>query len=263
MIDLHSHLLPGVDDGARDLDAAIGTLHALVAQGYRAVVLTPHLLASRSQDGLPARFDQAFARLQPAAPEGVELYRGVELMLDVPLHALPEPERFTLAGGRYLLVEFPLMVLPQTATSLIGQVRALGLTPLVAHPERYAACSVPVVRTWRAAGAATQVDATTLTSGSRRGVRARALLEHGLADVLAADNHGDSRSLQTAVEYLGAFRAGPTAKLLTETNPRAVIEGEDLEPAEPIRFTATLLDRLRLWVRNQRSEAPKRNRRAG
>jgi protein-tyrosine phosphatase len=262
VIDLHSHLLPGVDDGARDVAESTETLQQLAAQGYAAIVLTPHLLASRSRDGLPARFDDAFAKLRPTAPDGVELHRGVELMLDVPMPTLVTPEVFTLAGSRYLLVEFPLMVLPQTATSLIAQVRAQDLTPVVAHPERYGACSVPVVRAWRAAGAAIQVDATTLTSGSRRGVRARALLEHGLADVLAADNHGDTRSLLTAVEYLRAFRAGSAIKMLTESNPRAVIEGKELEPVEPVRFVASWLDRVRWWVRN-RGDASKRRRRAG
>jgi len=260
VIDIHCHLLPGVDDGARDVAEAVETLRELASQGYAAVVLTPHLRGGRVGQGLPERFDRAFTELRPAAaPTQVKLFRGVELMLDIPIPALSHPEQFTLAGSRYLLVEFPLVVLAQTAASLIAQVRAQGLIPVVAHPERYSSCSVPAVRTWRAAGAAIQVDATTMTSRSGRGERARALLEHGLADVLAADNHGDSRSLLSAAEFLEAFDAERAAMTLTLSNPRAMVENRDLEPVEPVHFTGSLVDRMRLWVRS-RSEPPRRRR---
>lgn len=259
MIDVHCHLLPGVDDGARDVDEAVATLRELAGQGYAAVVLTPHLRGARVAQGLPSRFDRAFEALRPAAPAEVALFRGVELMLDVPIPELPTPERFTLARSRYLLVEFPLVVLAQTATSLIAQLKSQGLIPLVAHPERYGSCSVPAVRAWRAAGAAIQVDATTMTSRSGRGERARALLEHGLADVLAADNHGDSRSLLAAAEFLEAFGAERAAMALTLTNPHAMVENRDLEPVEPVQFVGSLLDRMRLWMRS-RAEPPRRRR---
>ncbi len=121
----------------------------------------------------------------------------------------------------------------------------LGLVPVLAHPERYAACHPDAIRRWKAEGALMQVDATTLLSGRGRGHRARLLVSLGLADILAADNHGDDRQLRTAADYLRERGGELQAELLTAGNPAAILADGELEPVPPIELKTALLDRLR------------------
>ena len=97
------------------------------------------------------------------------------------------------------------------AADVLQAISARGLVPIVAHPERYHLCTLKSVDLWRAVGAAVQVDATTVTRPTSRGELARRLLRAGLADVLAADNHGDRRTMVTGRSFLeeqGAAEAG-------------------------------------------------------
>ncbi len=246
MIDLHSHLLPGVDDGSRSVEQSVGVLLELVRLGVTDVCLTPHLLASEAGHGVPAAHERAFAALMPAAPDEIRLHRGAEVMLDRPLPAgAATIPGIRIASSRYILVEFPRIVPVETAERALALVAELGLVPLLAHPERYSSCSVSAARRWRAAGARLQVDANTLLAAQSRGERARALVAAGLADILAADNHGDSRTLARARDALVEQGAPEQAALLTETNPRAILEDRSLELVEPATIKLTWSRRLR------------------
>ncbi len=253
MIDLHCHLLPGVDDGSRNLEQSVQTLIAMRAHGITAVCLTPHFNVGRVAKGLPPSHDAAFAELRRRAPEGVALHRGVELLLDRPVRPdlLDHPE-LTLGRTRFILVEFTRLAAAASISNALRQVVQLGLSPVLAHPERYAACTPGAVRQWKADGAFMQVDATTLLGGRGRGHRARALLCQGLADIIAADNHGDDRQMQTATEYLKEHRGQAQAELLAERNPAAILANGELEPVPPLEIKTPLFDRLKLmWGGNQ------------
>lgn len=246
MIDLHNHLLPGVDDGSRSLAQSLRVLASFAQHGVTAVCLTPHLLASEADAGFPDRYRAAFDELQAAAPHAPALSRGAEVMLDRPLPAVVAERRVvTLNGSKYILVEFTRQVTFQAAAAALAHVVEIGLTPVLAHPERYACCTPEVVRRWRGLGAVIQVDGTTITSTRGRGERARALLAEGLADILAADNHGDSRSLATARDFLAAHDGPVQGRLLLEVNPAAILSGGPMEPVPPLAIRTTLLSRLR------------------
>lgn len=246
MIDLHNHLLPGVDDGSRSVAQSVRVLGTFASSGVTDVCLTPHLMASEAEHGPPARHDKAFAELSAAAPEVPALHRGAEIMLDRPLPALVARERrITLGGTRFVLVEFSRMVTFQAAAAALAHVVDLGLTPVLAHPERYACCTPEVVARWKALGAIMQVDATTLGAPRGRGERARALVASGLADILAGDNHGDDRSLATAREFLGRHGGVVQAELLLEDNPAAILADGKLRQVPPLPLRTPLLSRLR------------------
>jgi protein-tyrosine phosphatase len=148
-----------------------------------------------------------------------------------------------------MLVEFPRLVAGEAVRSALAPVISLGLTPVLAHPERYSSCSVESVRRWRALGAVMQVDATTLLSPRPRGERARRLVEAGLADILAADNHGDSRMLLSAWQMLEEHGGRTQAHLLVSRNPAAILQDDLTEEVPPLPLKASLLERLRrLWA---------------
>ena len=255
MIDLHSHVLPGVDDGARSVDQAIGALQTLAEQGVTDLCLTPHLLASRAETGVPPEHDRAFVELSAVATGAPRLYRGAEVMLDRPLaDSVGRRRDVTLAGSRFLLVEFSRLVPFETMIRALHQVVEVGLVPVLAHPERYSACSPAAVRRWREVGARMQIDAGTLATHSSRGDRARQLVAEGLADIIAGDNHGDGRSVLAGVAMLEEHGGEVQAELLGTTNPAAILEDGELQPVPPLPLKRSWLRRLRRLLEGENHE---------
>jgi len=245
MIDLHCHLLPGVDDGSRSVEQSARVLRAWAAKGVTHVACTPHMLASQCADGWPPHYEAAWQSLLPAVPEGLTLHRGVELMLDRPVPAAIAERKITLNGSRYLLVEFPRMVPGEIVARALSEVMHHGIVPVLAHPERYTSCSVEAVRAWRDVGAVIQVDATTMTLPRSRGDRARDLVREGLADILAADNHGDERSLVNALDWLTEHNGGEQALLLLDTNPRAILDDLAIYEVDPLPMSTSMWRKVR------------------
>jgi len=246
VIDLHSHLLPGVDDGSRTVEQSVGVLTRMGAAGVSAVCLTPHLEASRAEKGVPAAHDVAFEVLKAAAPSAVTLYRGVELMLDRPFPpgAASNPA-LRLGGSRYLLVEFTRMAADNAVYNALSHIVGLGLIPVLAHPERYSSCTPQAAATWKTTGALLQVDANTLFMPRTRGDRARALIAAGLADILAADNHGDGRTISAPYASLAEAGGAEQADLLLVKNPEAILADQGTEMVPPLTLKTSLMSRLK------------------
>lgn len=255
MADLHCHLLPGVDDGSKSVEQSIQVLDSMATEGIGAVCLTPHMAIS---DLDPSRFyehlrkhDDAYDQLMRVAPASPKCYRGVELMVDgaVPSNAVINA-RITLGGSRYILIEFPPDLSALAIRGLIREIVLTGFVPLVAHAERYIVATPSEVFRWREQGAVAQVDATTLSQGrGHRAQRAKAILEAGLADIVAADNHGDRRTLTTAARYLQKIGAQEQADYLLVRNPHAVLNNQSLEPVPAIRFSRSPWERVSSFFR--------------
>jgi protein-tyrosine phosphatase len=247
VIDLHTHLIPGVDDGSHTIEQSVEVLQEFARQGVTAVCCTPHLAASEVDDAPCEEMDALLGDLVDAAPPSPTLHRGFEIMLDVP-HPKLLDRRLGIAGSRYVLVEFGRLVPPDASVEILARVAAGGMVPLLAHPERYAVCSPELAMRWREAGAALQLDATTLRSESRRAERARALLEAGCASIVASDNHGDSRSVMAAVEWLESHGGAPQAQLLAVDNPNSILHDQPLVPVAPVRIRRSLYTQLKQFL---------------
>ncbi len=253
MIDIHSHLIPGIDDGSQSMEQSLAVLRAFADAGVEGVVLTPHVTAAELEtdpDGAVHRRDAAYDPLRRISLATPKLYLGFEIMLDRPLSAVSIGDRrFSLAGSRYYLVEFAWSVVPDFARNVLAEMARAGALPVVAHPERYEGCSPETVRSWRAVGAKIQLDSTTLTRATGRGHRARQLLANGLADLIAADNHGNQRILTRGVEYLERRVPGNSAELLSSVNPRAIVDDEEMVPVPPVVVREGMLDWWRRFVK--------------
>lgn len=249
MIDLHSHLLPAVDDGSRSVEQSVKVLDEMARQGITDVCLTPHLQSGRAEAGPPSAHLRAFEALRAAAPAIPRLHRGAEVMLDRPVtRPVALARNVTLAGTRYILVEFPRLVAHDTVTNALSQVVELGLVPVLAHPERYSCCSVGAVQQWRALGARMQVDATTLLTSQARGLRARQLVAEGLADILAGDNHGDDRTVATGAAFLKAQDGAEQVELLVVRNPAAILKDDATVEVPPLRIRQSWMKRIKEFL---------------
>jgi protein-tyrosine phosphatase len=253
VIDLHSHLLPAVDDGSRSVEQSVQVLASMAVQGVTDVCLTPHLQAGRAEAGPPNAHQRAFASLMAQAPAIPRLHRGAEVMLDRPItRPVALARNVTLGGTGYILVEFPRLVAYDLITNALTQVLEQGLIPVLAHPERYSSCSVEAVRHWKSLGAKMQVDATTLLTSQARGQRARQLVGEGLADILAGDNHGDERTVATGARFLRAQGGDEQVELLAVLNPGAILADRPVTPVAPLRIRQSWMRRIKEFLEGNR-----------
>jgi len=233
VIDIHTHLLPGVDDGSPSLEVSLPILQRFVDEGVEVVVCTPHLQASHAARAPHEKHEEIFRELAARAPRGITLLRGWEIMVDAPDVDLAD-RRLGLGGSPAMLVEFPRMNVPAAADRELMRLRTSGIIPILAHPERYWGCTPDMVRIWRNAGAAIQMDASMLLGGPNASKLSRALLTAGLVDCIASDNHGDKRSLAGARQWLLELGADEQADLLTRGNARRMLDGQAPLPVAPL-----------------------------
>jgi protein-tyrosine phosphatase len=244
MIDVHSHLLPGVDDGSRSFETSVEVLRRFAADGVECVVLTPHLNVSRLAEAPYERHVEILAELRQRAPSVPELRLGWEIMLDEPNRDL-RARRFSLGDSGAVLVEFPLSGVPEQGGAELSRIRSSGVVPVLAHPERYWGCTAAKVYGWRQAGAVIQMDTAGLLGKGRIAKISRQLLELGLVDLFASDNHGDTRSLATARNWLREVSTPEHADVLTHTNARRLLDGEPMAPVPPLPPDTGIFARFR------------------
>ena len=234
MIDIHCHLLPGVDDGSPTLEASVPVLERFAEDGVTLVVCTPHLNASQIATAPYEKHLAILEQLRAVAPPEIELRLGWEIMLDAPGADLTSLN-LTLGGSRALLVEFTRGGLPRGASAELRRISQSGRTAVLAHPERYYGCTLEAVREWREIGVVIQTDASVLMGRGVPGDLARAMLEQGLIDILASDNHGDHRSLKTTLAWLLERGGEEQVALLTKENAQLVLRDEDPIPVPPLK----------------------------
>jgi protein-tyrosine phosphatase len=241
MLDLHTHILHGVDDGATSVEESVAIARGAVADGILAVVATPHV-----RDGVD--FTAADIRAHVAAlrrqleEAGVELtvLTGAEVSIDAAL-LLSEGELAELGVGGatgYVLLEMPYAGWRLDLGELVEELVARGQRPVLAHPERCVAVQQrpglvdPLVE----AGALVQLTALSLVGrfGRRAASTAWTLVERGAAHVVASDAH-DPLHRPAALSASAALLDPPLARWLTTEVPNAIVAGTDLPGRPPSR----------------------------
>ncbi len=236
MIDLHAHLLPGVDDGPRTLAESLEIVRDAAADGTETIAATPHV--RDDYPTAPETMERLVAELRTAAREagiGVEILAGGELDLAF-LRTLDDGElaRFGLGGTGLLLVEFPYAGWPLGLEDTLFRLRLRDFRVALAHPERNAEVQAKPerLRPLVDAGAAVQLTAASVDGrlGRRPQACARALLDARLAHLLASDAHAPSVrqvGLRAAREAVGDEAL---ADWLTRDVPAALLAGAPLPP---------------------------------
>lgn len=202
MIDLHSHILPGLDDGAQTVEESVAMAQQAVADGITVMVAAPHQYPG-VYDATPEQIRAGVADLQPVLYEHrlpLRLLPGAEVMLDERLPARWRAgEAMGLADrGEYILVEFPVTAVPLCAEQVLFELQAIGVKPILAHPEKNGEIQQrpETVAALVERGTLVQLDADSLSRQAVRRVRKCAdhLLARGLVHLIATDAHSlDSR----------------------------------------------------------------------
>jgi protein-tyrosine phosphatase len=256
VVDFHNHLMPGVDDGAQTVDESCAALSHLAQEGVVAAVTTPHLNASTTLDARSLgmrlwQLDEAWTVLTQHAAEhhpGIALHRGTEIMLDT-----PEPDfqdaRVRLAGGPFVLVEFPYMSVPPRSAEVLDTLRRqTDYIPVLAHPERYAgfAPDYSLADEWRRS-AFLQVNGGSLLGryGPDASRYARGLLERGWVAYLCSDYHARGKArIREYRQLLEELGLSDHAALLMDVNPSRMISGLTPLPVPPLRAKRTVWARV-------------------
>ena len=244
-VDVHAHILPGLDDGARDFDDAVAIAAAAAAAGTAVMVATPHI-----SDESPVPLAQTRERLTELRRAIAEAGISLDILLGCEPRFVPSVvgrvvagDLPTLAGSRYLLLEWPVVPVLYTDQTLFD-LRVKGFHPVLAHVERYRFVQsdvnmlVPLVER----GTLMQVTAGSLTGafGPAAQRTAEVLIERGIAHVIASDAHSvDSRppDLRPAYERALELVGTDAARSLVIDVPRAIVENRavEIQPPRPPR----------------------------
>jgi len=245
MIDIHSHILWGVDDGAKSREDSIAMLRLAADTGTTDIVATPHCDSQYAFD--PAVRDERIRDLTEVTHGLPRIHPGCDFRLnfDNIQLALQEPSRFTINGLRYLMVEFDDMLIPPSTEEIFRRFMAREICPVITHPERNPILqnSFDRLKNWTQMGCLLQITAQCLTDRFGKSAQESAwqLLRRGMVHVVASDGHDLEHRpprLDFAREILTAEMGEEVAELLLITNPAAIISGETVAStaSKPVGF---------------------------
>ena len=242
MIDLHSHILPELDDGAQSLQDSIAMARMAVDSGVTAMVATPHCVHDRTRDVY-----DAWNLLQQALKENeipLKLFLGMEIFgtMDT-ARLLMDGKLFSLNGSRYPLIEFSFRSDGIEETRILRSVCKAGFRPIVAHPERYAYIQQDpeIVNRWHRMGCLLQVNRGSLMGRFGRHAHAMAfeLVDRGFAAVVASDAHSPRARtpwMEDVWKMLSKEISPRCSRTLLLDNPKRIIKNEEIPPVQPEWF---------------------------
>jgi len=243
MIDIHCHILPKIDDGSRSLEESLEMARIAVSEGIDTMISTAHYhtevdyVKGKELKEAATSFNEELQRQNIGLKVlvGNELYYSSDLMAGI-----DELDFFTLAGSRYVLIEFRPDQLPSDMGGIVYEFRIRGYVPIIAHIERYSQVRErpEMVEELIGAGYLIQVNARSLRKSEDRVAKtARELLESRMVHFVATDSHrSDVRTPRIRDAYIEAIEllGEETADVIFNENPRRLINNESIEPFEII-----------------------------
>lgn len=235
-IDIHCHIIPGIDDGAQNDNVAINMLRVAQKNGTRFIIATPHYVHGNTRYGFGTIVEKCAELNKLASSNGIDIivHPGCEVFITPELIELYEQKLVdTLNGSRYMLVEFPMMSIPSYSDEILYKLQLKGIIPIIAHPERNSVIqsNPELLENLVERGILSQVNSRSIVGMNGREVKktALSLLKKGLVHFIASDAHSDGTrnpDLRKAVRFIEKKFGAKVREDLFTNNPMKIINGE-------------------------------------
>ncbi len=248
MIDIHSHILHSLDDGAKSFEQSLEMVKAAAAADTTDIVATPH--ANLHYKFQPELVNERIAELQAAVGANPRIHFGCDfhLAFDNIQDAVAHPEKYSINHKRYLLVEFSDLTIFPTTTAIFDQLLGAGLIPVITHPERNLLLQMRLeqLRGWVDMGCLIQVTGQSFLGrfGNKAKQFSDVLMKNGIVHFVASDAHDALHrppALTEAREYIAEKYGEAIANRVLVDNPKRALTGEPLQevaaaPADPKKW---------------------------
>jgi protein-tyrosine phosphatase len=239
MIDIHSHILPGLDDGSPSMEESVAMARVAAEAGTTDIVATPHANLQYSFD--PELVERKIAELSQACQGILRIHYGCDFHLhyDNVQDALANPSKYAVNHKIYLLVELSELLIVKSTDEALERMRGAGMVPIITHPERnsFLQRRIDKLEAWVASGCCLQVTAQSLNGSFGKSAKkfSRELFKRGLVHFVASDAHDSGlrpprldEARRWVLEQFGAAQA----ERLFAGNPAAVLAGEPIPAGE-------------------------------
>jgi protein-tyrosine phosphatase len=254
VVDIHSHIVYGVDDGAKTVEDSLGMLEIAADSGTTDIVATPHSDLRFQYD--PDLIRQRIAEMQAAIGDRIRIHRGCDfhLYFENIRDCMRDSSRYTINGERYLMVEFAEQSIPKAISQVFRDMIQRDITPVITHPERNALLMARIdeMMEWIRSGCLIQITGQSFTGrfGKSAEAACRRLMDRNMVHFVASDAHDTEwrpPDLRDAWRHVCAEYGKSVAERLFETNPRMTLTGDYIECEDPGDLAETRKPWYRFW----------------
>ena len=252
--DIHSHILPYIDDGAKSIDVAVGMAKMALSEGIKRIIATPHFdPETKNIQGFLHKRENGLNELRRKLERNqidVEIIPGAEVYLVPGIAELDDLELLCIGNTRYMLVEISFIEMPQWLDEILYKIQLRGITPILAHPERSIKISKEPqkLRPLVEKGVLLQLNASSICDTPHRELRkcTRYLIKSGMAHFIATDSHSlKSRppKIQEALEIVAKDYGSDTVEYMLE-NARVLGDGGIVKTQPCVEYKPGIWERL-------------------
>lgn len=254
MIDLHCHILPGIDDGAGSEEIALQMANIAVRDGITKIITTPHFHVGVYENGYDqvVQYIDKLKQLFDEKNISLALYPGQEVYLDRNILEYFKSGRIKgINGSKYMLIELPMDRCPNYALDMLYELKLLGMVPIIAHPERYQYIidDLTGLNPFIEEGCLIQVNATSIHGGFGKSVRKTVndMIKHGTIDFIASDAHSiRGRTPEVALALMAAEEIHSGISNIVASNLNQLLVNGDISPQyDKIKTRRRLFDLIK------------------
>ena len=240
MIDFHNHILPNIDDGSSSIEVSLEMLKFAERQGITDVVNTVHYKHPK-MIGKEVTFEEVNKKLEELQlllnekNIKIKLHLGAETFFYENLVELYDDKLATFSNGKYILIEFLTNLLPKNQKEVLFELKMKGITPIIAHPERYTAVqqNINIVADWLESGCLIQIDAGSPIGlmGKKAKMASEIIIKNKWCQIIGSDAHDNKNRnfcIKNSLKYISLL-IGDEANKLVNDNPRSVILGNEID----------------------------------
>lgn len=214
-VDMHSHVLPGIDDGAQSIEESLFLIDKMMEAGIKKIIATPHIMIDFYRN-TPETINGALETLRAELKRqdiDIEVEAAAEHYFDETFEKRVEDRKVMTMGDNYVLYEYPFISMPQNAFQVLQKLTGAGYKPILAHPERYSYMTVEEMAILRSWGGNIQLNTISLTGYYGKSIKqkAEAMVDADIVDFISSDMHHPKH----AAAFHDALRYPHVEKLLT------------------------------------------------